>query len=62
MKNAQVEELTRLVNTELLPVYIKYHETLGLPVPKQVINSPAIQSCAQPKPVAALLRPIKNST
>lgn len=56
MNSTEIKELQKLVVQELLPVYLKYHEQQGIPVPKAVATSPLLEQARTAKPVAALLQ------
>lgn len=61
MSTSMNDELVKLVKTELLPVYIKYHQQLGIEPPQHVVNNPSIINHNRTQQVPALLKPIKNS-
>jgi hypothetical protein len=61
MSTSMNDELVKLVKTELLPIYIKYHQQLGIEPPSSVVNNPSIHTSTRSPQIPALLKPIKNS-
>lgn len=61
MSTSMNDELVKLVKNELLPVYIKYHQQLGIEPPQHVVDNPSIRSASRVPAIPALLKPIKNS-